>query len=179
MVVAVDYEGSDDIKSAISKEAIQQKVTVIKAIDLMRLLLLCVPKQISLEKIKNLFETCHAPQDVSTWIENIENTEVSKPPFEEIINIIYDKQKNDCEMVHISVIREKLNQSKKSNYSSKEIKGWLSNLQILIPSFIVIEDDYMSIQQKPDVIMSAIKKEIDQVPIEMHKLYLNAFSMKQ
>lgn len=179
VVVAVDYEGSDDIKSAISKEAIQQKVTVIKAIDLMRLLLLCVPKQISLEKIKNLFETCHAPQDVSTWIENIENTEVSKPPFEEIINIIYDKQKNDCEMVHISVIREKLNQSKKSNYSSKEIKGWLSNLQILIPSFIVIEDDYMSIQQKPDVIMSAIKKEIDQVPIEMHKLYLNAFSMKQ
>ena len=63
VVVAIDLEGADDPESAVSKEAIEQKVTVMRAKDLMRLLLLWAPHQIGLLKLRNLFETCHAPPE--------------------------------------------------------------------------------------------------------------------
>ena len=106
--VAIDYQGSDDEMSAISVEAKNEKVTMMTAKDLIKLLLLITPKQIGLDKLRELFETCYAPQDVHQWIENVEKLEVEKPPYYELIDIIYDLQKSDSEAPVINIVRYQL-----------------------------------------------------------------------
>ena len=55
--VAIGYEGESDPNSAISKEANQQKVTVIRAKDLAQLMLYAIPNQLGLSKLEDLFKT--------------------------------------------------------------------------------------------------------------------------
>ena len=77
VVIAIDYEGADDSESAISKEARQQEVTVMRAKDLVRLILLVAPKQIGLSKLRELFENCYSPSEVTEWVNQIQNENVN------------------------------------------------------------------------------------------------------
>ena len=87
----------------------QQKITIMKAADLMRLLLLSAPKQIGLKKIKELFESCYAPADVSQWIDNVQNESIKIGPIRELLETIYELQSQDTEPPEIAGIRQKLN----------------------------------------------------------------------
>lgn len=77
--VAIGYEGETNLESAISQEAKQQKITVIKAKDLLRLLFLVAPKQIGLDKLRELFETCYSPKECQEWVDRKENEDVALP----------------------------------------------------------------------------------------------------
>lgn len=104
LVVAIDFEGSLDPKSNISVTCKQQKVTAIRAADLVRLLLLSAPKQIGLHRLRELFETCYTPTDVKEWIDKIQDEVVEIGPVKELLETIYTLQKNDTEPPEIASV---------------------------------------------------------------------------
>lgn len=144
--VAIGYEGEDDPESAISKEARLQKITIIKAEDLIRLLFLATPKQLGLDKLKNLFDTCYAPLDVKKWVDNLEVEKVEIPPYYDIIDLIYELQSTDNEPPTISVIRYQLNSKLNKMFSMKEIEGYIKILAALVPGSVSIETNTSIIQ---------------------------------
>jgi hypothetical protein len=175
--IAIGFEGEDDSESAISKEARQQKVTLIRVVDLVKLLFLAPPKQIGLRELRNLFEV-YAPLDVTKWINEIEERKTLNGPFYEIVEIVYDLQKNDSESPTLSVVRMKYNENKESNkkLSIPDVKKLFDSLCTIVPGFVHIEGDLVSVEATPGTINSAIYKSIDSdVPIDLQKIYIDAF----
>lgn len=173
--VAIDYQGSDDEMSAISVEAKNEKVTMMTAKDLIKLLLLITPKQIGLDKLRELFETCYAPQDVHQWIENAEKMEVEKPPYYELIDIIYDLQKNDSEAPVISIVRYQLKAKMGKDYSTSQVQEWLVLLSNLVPGSVTIDGGYVGVQASAQIIKERVHKAISDIPIGIQPLYDEIF----
>jgi hypothetical protein len=175
VVIAIDYEGSNDSESAISKEAKQQRVTVMRAKDLVRLTLLAAPKQIGLSKLRDLFEKCHSPSEVTEWVDKIQNKDVKFPPIKEILETIYDLQKSDTEPPEISAVRRELHH-KSIDISSTELKSLIESLKTFIPGFIDRTDTVVGIQGHPDKIMDIISTNINTIPNHLQQMYLSIFS---
>jgi hypothetical protein len=174
--VAIGYQGESDPESAICKESTQQKVTIITARNLIKLLFLATPKQLGLNKLRDLFETCHTPIDVEKWIDNLSSTDVEKPPYYDIIDIVYDLQSNDIELPNVASVRLKLNEKLKCQYKSTQIKGYITILQGLLPGLISLEGEYVSIQNSASTIKSRISRIINNdIPEETKALYQDLF----
>lgn len=173
--VAIDYQGSDDEMSAISIEAKNEKVTMMTAKDLIKLLLLITPKQIGLDKLRELFETCYTPQDVHQWIENVEQMEVEKPPYYELIDIVYELQKTDSEAPELSIIRYKLKEKMRKDYSKIQVREWLGLLSNLIPGSVTIDGDYVGVQASAQIIKERVHKAINDMPLVYQPLYDEIF----
>ena len=178
VVVSVDFEGGNDPESAISKEAIQQSVTLIRASDLVRLLLLSAPKQINLLRIKDLLARCHTPKEVADWVDNvsIENTRLG--PVKETLETIYELQKMDTEAPEIASVRLKLNEKVGSPLSKPDLKALIESLRVLVPGFISIDGERVGIQACPAKVLEVISGAINRVPDAFQQLYLDAFSPK-
>lgn len=169
--VAVGYEGEDDIDSAISKEAIQQKVTVIKAKDLAQLLWYSIPNQLGLSQLEGLFKECFAPVQVSEWIKAFIGNKPEKVPYYEIIDAVYDLQKNDTEPPTLSVIRIKVNAKLEKNYSTDNIRTYLNAIENIIPGYFHFDGNYSWVEGTPEIVKSRIDTAISkEFPVEIQNI---------
>ena len=176
-VIAIDFEGAEDEESSISLIANQQKVTIIKATDLIRLLLLSVPKQIGLKKIKELFDNCYSPSDVSGWIDNIQKEDVKVGPIRELLETIYELQVNDTEPPEIAGVRQKLNEKIDEPVSKNQIIDIMNSLKTFVPGFVSVNGDILGIQGTPKKIMEVVQKRINDLPNEIQRQYLDIFTL--
>lgn len=175
--IASGYQGGDDPESAISKEARQQKITLIRVKDLIRLLFLAPIKQVGLSELRNLFEI-YAPSDVTKWIDEIEKKETSNGPFDKLVDIVYELQKNDIEPPAISVVRVKYNEMypESKNLLTEDVKDYFNSLRTIIPGFVRVDDYYVSVEASPTVINNAIRESIkSDVPPRLQGIYLETF----
>jgi hypothetical protein len=175
IVVAKNFEGTDDPVSAINKESVQQQVTCIKAQDLIRLLLLSGPKQIGLKKLKELLQSCKTPSEVSAWIDKIQAESIYYGPFKELLEVIYDLQINDNEPPEIASIRISLNSKLSSTLSKDQIQKMVESLKVIVPGFVDFEEERVGIQGRPDQIINAIHNKISEYPNELQQMYLKTF----
>ena len=175
--VAIDFEGSGKDDSAIAKEAREQKVTLMRVKDLAKLVLYSIPKQLSLTKLKDLFETCYTPEDVSKWIDDFIKTDVAKPPYNEIISIIYTLQKEDTEPPTVSVIRRELNAQLTSNYSSDKVTEFMKAIENIVPSQFHFDGEYAYVDSSPDILKGHISRAISsEIPLSAREIYNGIFS---
>lgn len=160
--VAIGYEGEDDPDSAISKEANQQKVTVIRAKDLAQLMLYAIPNQLGLSQLEDLFKTCYSPLDVSNWVSNFVSSTPEKAPYFTLIDTIYNLQKNDTEPPTIEVIRMKVNENLSQKYSSDTIRTYLTTLNNIIPGLLHFDGKYAYTEATPEIVKSRISPVISE-----------------
>ena len=173
--VAIDYQGANDDESAITYESQREKVTMISAKDLIKLLLLVTPKQIGLDKLRELFETCFSPNQVHGWIENLEKREVETPPYYDLVDVIYELQKTDTEAPVVEVVRRELNKKLNTKYSTKNVLEWLTLLVNLVPGCVSVDGKYVGVQASAEIIKSRIHKAISEIPIDIQPLYNEIF----
>lgn len=175
--VAIDYQGADDEESAITYESKREKVTMITAKDLIKLLLLVTPKQLGLDKLRDLFETCYSPQQVHDWIENLEKRSVEVPPYYELVDVIYELQKTDTEAPVVEVVRRELNAKLGTKYSSKNVMDWLTLLVNLVPGCVSIDaNKYVGVQASAEMIKLRIQKAVSEIPLDIQPLYNEIFN---
>ena len=181
VVVAVDFEGSLDRNSTISKTCRQQEITAIRAKDLMRLLLLSVPKQIGLMRLKGLLDSCFTPLEVKEWIDKVEGDLVKRAPIKSLLDAIYTLQKTDTEPPEIASVRIHMkNLDPESEAPSKEeIRAIIESLQTFIPGFISIEGEKVGIQGTPEKIVSVISSVVSEsIPSDLREMYLEALTCR-
>ena len=160
MEVAIDYQGSKDDESAISNESKREHVTMITAKDLIKLLLMVTPKQLGLDKIRDLFENCFSPNEVHQWIDNVEKMDVETPPYYELVDVIYQLQKTDTEAPVTEVVRRELNRKLGTKYSTKNVTEWLNLLVNLVPGCVSVDGKYVGVQASATIIKLRIHKAI-------------------
>ncbi len=170
--VAIGYQGEDDPNSAISKEAEQQKVTVMKVQDLARLLLYAVPKQLGLVKLQGLFATCYAPAKVTAWIDTLVTENPVQGPYFDIIETVYYLQKHDREPPTVEVVRMKVNEKLSKTYSTQEIRSYIFALRNIIPGQFHFDEKYVSVDCTPNTAKGHITNAINsEIPTTLRDIY--------
>lgn len=173
-VISIGFEGSDDETSAVNKEAKKHKINLIRARDLMTLVLLSSPKQVGLRELKTFFEECHTVIETSQWIENLKNKQITQGPIKELLEETFKLIKSDTEPAHLRALRERNIELKKS--SSDDLRSLVESLQRLVPGYINISNDIISLNVPPEKVLKAIQTFTTDVPVEFRDMYINAFS---
>lgn len=101
---ALAIEIDDDRKT--SKAAGTPKtITLMTIDDLARLVRLRPLKQLGLAKLRDLFE-CRLPDEAKHWVDAVEGLQVAKPPHRQIVQCVYDLQKEfDSATVEYGALR--------------------------------------------------------------------------
>jgi len=174
VVVAVDFEGAMDPESAVSAEAKKHKITLLRAADLMTLVLIAAPKQLGYLDFKELFDKCHTVIETAKWVEEVKKREVKKQPIREMLETVYKLMRDDNEPPELAAIRMAHQELKK--HTKEELRKLVQSLERIVGRLISIDGDLVSIQASPDRIMECINAVVsDQVPHEFLDVYLKAF----
>jgi len=181
-VVAIDFEGASKSDSAANTEAKKHQITLLKVSDLTRLIMLAGIKQLGLERLRELFETCHTVIETSEWIANLENIQVEKGPFKEILEVVSDLQITDNDIPNVTSIRLKLgflNEEYKT-LTPERIRALLQTLETIVPGYVSLNGDSFSISSTPDIILKEINKisSGSDIPIEFREEFLKAFNQE-
>lgn len=175
-VVAIDFEGADDPNSAVNTEARKHRINLIKAKDLMALVLLSSPKQLGLKQLRDLFQSCHTVIDTAKWIKALRDKDVPRGPIKELLETAYAQYKNDKEPPHLHALRQMNPELKKK--SIDELRNLVLSLEQLVPGYISIQNDVVSLQAPPSKILTTINQTFStDIPPEFREIYLKAFKI--
>lgn len=175
-VVSIGFEGASDPNSAVNKEAKDNKVTLITADDLCTLVTLAGPKQLSLKELRDLFETCHTAVETAKWVDDFRNKVVEQGPIKELLQTIYDLNEDDSEYATLSALRQRNTILKQQ--SINELRALVQSLVNLVPNFIGLTGDVVSINVPPEQIMKKLSSIVSQVPLDVRSEYAKAFLTK-
>ncbi|MDR0307992.1 MAG: ATP-binding protein [Chitinispirillales bacterium] len=175
-IVAIDFEGAENPESAVNKEAKKHKINLIRAKDLMTLVLLSSPKQIGLKELKSFFGSYHTVIETSQWIEDLKNKEVTLGPVKELLEEAFNLIKSDTEPAYLSALR--MSNATLKKHSLDELKSLVQSLERLAPGYITIcHNDIVSLNVPPEKILRAINHTFDaDVPVEFRDMYIDAFT---
>jgi len=177
VVVGIDFQGADNPESAVNQEAKSNKICLISAIDLITLLMLSIPKQITLFELKDLFENNHTLIETKAWIEeHVKNKEITQGPILELLETTYKLQTSDKEPPTISAIRQK--HPKLNAMGILEIRSMVQSLERFVGDYISLKrDDVISLNQTPDKIMQSINHQMNgsEIPPEYREAFLEYF----
>ena len=155
IVVARDFEGSNDDNSKICVNAKNLDVTLIRTKDLARLVYLQGPQRVNLLDIKKLF-SCRTPNEATKWVDELASKPVQKAPYSELIEAAWKLGKADSEPPIIQVIRVTSDGLKK--YSVHDLREMVRAISQYIPEYVSLDEDTVTVKQNPSIIMKELKK---------------------
>lgn len=177
-VIAIDFEGGTDNNSAVNVEAKKHKINLIRAKDLLTLVLLSSPKQIGLKELREFFENCHTVLETSNWIGKIKEKVVNPGPIKELLETTYRLMTEDKEPPYIAVVR--VNHTELKKMSLEDLKTLVQSLERLVPNFIKLSSEgVVELQTSPAIIINTINKLFtsDSIPLEFREMYLKSFGI--
>lgn len=177
LVVAIDFQGALDENSAVNIEAKNANVTLLRASDLIRLLILAAPKQLNFTKLRELFENCHTVFETSQWIDELEGAEVERGPIREILEAIYLLVKSDTVKPNITAVRFTLKERKPElDLSPEKIRSIIESLRTIIPNYISINGEDIDLQVPPEIALKQINQTYSEndVPFEFRDLIMKS-----
>lgn len=74
-------------------ESLPKTITCIRIDDLAMLVKLRPVKQIGLQRLRDLFQSCSLPEESAKWVESIRLSKVAKPPYKIVVATIAELQK--------------------------------------------------------------------------------------
>lgn len=174
VIIALDFEGALDPTSAASKEAKVQNICLIRASDLITLVLLASPKRLGFLDFKDLFENNHTVAETSAWIENLKQRQVTMGPIKELLEETFKIMQTDKEPPDLSALRY-ANATLKA-CSKEELRSLVQSLNRLVGNLISLDGDKVSMQASPRRILEVLFKTVNNdIPVDYNGVYITAF----
>jgi hypothetical protein len=177
IVVGPDFPTTDGAGSALVKEiksdhdATKKTVTLIRIVDLARLVRLVPLKRVGLDRLQNMLESCITPEESKTWIDTLAGEKVQKVPYKDILETIWELQKERSdEAVEYSGLAVALQKGPKHlNIPKAEVSEICIALSRMAPEMISARKGSVELSQRPDKIMAVISSVIQEYPAEETK----------
>lgn len=106
VVVAKDFQTTEEGRELTARMAKTQSVTLIRSIDLADLVEAKAAKFLSLPKIRELFEKCKKPEESKKWIDRVIATPVATPPIIDLLHVVYNLQADGRDNVDLGDIKQ-------------------------------------------------------------------------
>jgi hypothetical protein len=174
LVAGPDFPTTDGEGSALIKEIkkshedTNKTITLMRIADLARLVRLVPLKRLGLDRLRDLFQTCIAPEEVRNWIDKLAAEEVEKIPYKDILDTIWEQQKErPNEAVEYSALAVALQKgSKKLNISKAELTKTCEALSRMAPAMVSARKGSVELSQRPEKVMAVISSVIQGYPEE-------------
>lgn len=148
---------SEDIKDYRERNP-DKTITLIRIIDLARLVRLVPLKRIGLDRLRELFIACSLPEEAKAWIDNIETEKAVRAPYRQILEIIHSEQrKSDEEVVEFGIVRSKLRDEYDINMKQDDVIEACRSLARIVPQWVTTYQSSVELRMRPDKILAAVQ----------------------
>lgn len=163
VVVGPDFPTKDKGASLVQemaqdKEQTKNTITLIRIVDMARLVRLAPLKRLGLNRLKNLFETAATPEDARKWIDQVAAETPSAPPYRAILQAIQEVQRDDpTEAVQFPSLRNQLRLKHGLTLRPQELAELCAAMRSFVPMLVTIQGKKsIEITQRPDKVLSAL-----------------------
>jgi Histidine kinase-, DNA gyrase B-, and HSP90-like ATPase len=175
IVVGPDFptgqgDESSLVKQVRANEAQTGKtITVVRTVDLARLVRLVPVKGIGLNRLREFFTSCISTQDARTWIDHLQAEKPPQPPYGAILATIWALQEEvPAETVEFSAVATALRKDKGIVMPKNEIAE-LCRAMSRMTTHVVVRDPRVELTQRPDRIIHAAGAVLQKFPEEEQK----------
>ena len=149
----------DDDRANTKAKGEPKTITLITVDDLARLVRLAPVKGLGLSQLRGLFQ-CRLPEECKDWVDRIETTKIKKQPYKEVIDSIYQLQKQykrsavayDGLRVALGVRRPPI------NYETNErLVNFCRGMMEMAKGYITATGTTVELDQSPENVLAAIE----------------------
>lgn len=173
IVAGPDFPTTKAEKSALVKEiktnieSTQRTITLVRIVDLARLVRLVPVKQIGLDKLRDMFSSCITPEETKDWIDKLAAEEPKKAPYRQILEAIAAEQKDVTDRaISYDLVEGRLRHTKDIKLARQELADICKALARMAPGFVSARGNTVEISTSPVKILDAISSTIGQYPEE-------------
>jgi hypothetical protein len=184
VVVGPAFPTSQGDESSLIKQAKSEKkksgkpITIIRVVDLARLVRLVPLKGIGLDRIRDLFQTCVSPEECKTWVDTLLKEQPEKPPYKAILDTIWALQEEvPAEAVEFAAVTTALRKDKKIEIRKTDFIELCKAMSRMAPQ-VVVRENTVELTQRPDKIIEAAGAVLQQFPEEEQKNSIFKFTKK-
>ena len=164
---AIGREIRAEMDSAAGSNKKTRTFTLIEIAALARLVKLRPVKQLTLTKIRDLFQNCILPHESAAWVEEIRNMPVQNPHrYRKIIEAIWSLQKDLDQQppTYDSLLVKLLEIDPQTPYhTTPELKAACKGLAALAPNDISAKESKVGLEQSVDNVIADIKNNMDKL----------------
>lgn len=170
VVVGPDFptaRGSDaslvkQVKREVAKSV--KTITVIRTVDLARLVRLVPIKGLGLDRLRDLFQTCIAPEECKDWVDKLLTEQPKKPPYKAILETIWAIQGDvPAEAVEFAAVTTALRKDNRIEMKKADLIE-LCKAMSRMTSHIVVRDSTVELTQRPDRVIESAGTALRQFP---------------
>jgi hypothetical protein len=174
MVIAPGFDHTAGKESTLAQEIKRDRessnvlgkpktITAMNIDDLARLVQLRPIKRIGLAKIRDMLDSCSLPEHCKAWIDLIEKTPVTTPPYKDILEAIHGLQKQSRnEPVGYGELRNELRHSTPAiDYADvDELIELCKGISQLAPGAVIATDITVELDQSVDNVLASIESAV-------------------
>ena len=175
VVVGPDFPTGQGDNSSLVKQVRAEKaksgktITVVRTVDLARLVRLVPLKGIGLDRLRDLFQMCISPEESKTWIDGLLSERPQTPPYKAILETIWALQDDvPAEAVEFAAVTTALRKDKHIEMKKTELIE-LSKAMSRMTPHVVVRERTVELTQRPDRIIEAAGTVLRQFPEEEQK----------
>ena len=165
LVVAPGFANPNDETGALLKEARSENVTLMTIEDFTELILVAATRQLGFSKLRSLFETCRSPREAEEWIRKVANEDISGGPLPEILEAIWQLQKDSIDPVKFAAV--KMQDPRLKQYREREIREWMEAVRRLAGGYVTIQGDVVRLEINPEKILRTIRRLSTKLPVRL------------
>lgn len=171
IVIGPEFEtGKGDLGAVMQEIAADRRnnptktITLMRAVDLARLVRISPVKRLGIDELRSLFE-CRSPDDAASWVDEIANRSVPDGPHIAILNTLWKIQIEDKEhAVEYSSLRTALRLESKLTIREADLRDECVALSRMAPNLFVARNDRVELNSKPERILELIHAYIEKAP---------------
>lgn len=175
VVVGPDFPTGQGDNSSLVKQVKAEKaksgktITVVRTVDLARLVRLVPIKGVGLDRLRDLFQGCISPEESKAWIDDLLTGRPEKPPYKAILETIWALQYDvPAEAVEFAAVTTALRKDKQIEMKKTELIE-LCKAVSRMTSHVVVRERTVELTQRPDRIIEAAGAVLRQFPEEEQK----------
>jgi hypothetical protein len=146
------------------KERTGNTITLIRVVDLARLVRLVPAKGIGLDRLRDLFQTCGSDKETKLWIDALLKEQPVKPHYKAILECIWSLQDEvPAEAVEFAAVTTALRKDHKIEIKKAELIELCKAMSRMAPQ-VVVREQTVELTQRPDKIIEAAGSVLHQFP---------------
>jgi hypothetical protein len=139
------------------REHTGKTISLIRIVDFARLVKIVPLKRINLDDLRDLFWKCRTPEESKLFIEGLANRIVKQPPHKEILETVWELQKEvPGEAVEYSAITTALRINKKITMTKGDLIEVCKALAQMAIGYVFAQANSVELSQRPEIVLKAI-----------------------
>lgn len=143
-------------------------ITLMDIADLARLVRIAPMKRLNLANMRSLFVDARTPSEASTWVDEIEESDVTEAPYQLILETVWQLQVEDPEHnVEFGSLRTVLRMKRNLRIKDEELRTECLALSRMAPQMFHVFSDRVDLSMRPDRVMETLQDYISSTEHEL------------